>query len=137
MINTWTKFKEAFITAFRDPNQVGKAERAIRTLVQTSLAAQYTSEFNQHATEIKIQKVVIGWGTTLEAVQQEAITVNNLLFEAHQEEHCQNPRPPQPPHFNFQPQQQVLWNHQGQFQSPQQHPPQQQQQQQQNQVPPP
>ncbi|KAG9021855.1 hypothetical protein FRB95_001256 [Tulasnella sp. JGI-2019a] len=69
--------------------------------------------------------------------QQEAITIDNLLFKVHQEEHHQNPHPPQPPHFNFQ-QQQAPWNHQGQFQSPQKYPQQaQQQQQQQNPVPPP
>ncbi|KAG8975015.1 hypothetical protein FRB93_000697, partial [Tulasnella sp. JGI-2019a] len=64
----------------------------------------------------------------------EAITVDNLLFEAHQEEWHQNPHPPQPPHFNFQPQQQTLQNHQGQFQS--QQPQQPSQQQLQNQAPP-
>ncbi|KAG8978748.1 hypothetical protein FRB93_010891 [Tulasnella sp. JGI-2019a] len=154
-IDMWTKFKEAFIVAFGDPDWVGKAKRAIRTLVQTSLAAQYTSEFNRHMSmltwnddvlrfqyrqglkaEIKIQKAVIGWGTMLEAIQQEAITVDNLPFKAHQEECCQNPHPPQPPCFNFQPQQQMPQNHQGQFQSQSQQP-QQSQQQQPNQVPPP
>ncbi|KAG8980773.1 hypothetical protein FRB93_009014 [Tulasnella sp. JGI-2019a] len=158
-VDTWTKFKAAFIAAFGDPDRVGKAERAIRTLVQTSSAAQYTSEFNRHASmltwnddalrfqyrqglkvEIKIQKAAIGWGATLEAVQQEAITVDNLLFEAHQEEHRQNPQPPQPPRFNFQ---QALRNNQGQFQphqyqpAPPQQPQQQQQQPQQYQPPPP
>ncbi|KAG8977451.1 hypothetical protein FRB93_011998 [Tulasnella sp. JGI-2019a] len=136
-IDTWSKFKTAFITTFRDPDRIGKVERAIRTLPQTSSAAQYTSEFNRHASMLSwnddIQKAVIGWGATLEAVQQEAITVDNLLFEAHQEERHQNPRPPQPPCFNFQPQQ-APQNHQGQFQSPQCLPqPQQQQQQQQQQ----
>ncbi|KAG9002078.1 hypothetical protein FRB93_011851 [Tulasnella sp. JGI-2019a] len=157
-VNTWSKFKAAFIAAFGDPDRVGKAERAIWTLVQTASAAQYTSEFNCHASmltwnddalrfqyrqglkaEIKIQKAAIGWGTTLEAVQQEAIMVDNLLFEAHQEEHRQNPRPPQPPRFNFQ---QAPRNNQGQFQPhqyqpapPQQQPPQQQQQQQQPPLP--
>ncbi|KAG8977275.1 hypothetical protein FRB93_012126 [Tulasnella sp. JGI-2019a] len=148
-VDTWTKFKAAFIATFGDPDRVGKAERAIRTLVQTASAAQYTSEFNRHAsmltwnddalrfqyrqglkTEIKIQKAAIGWGATLEAVQQEAITVDNLLFEAHQEERHQNPRPPQQPRFNFQPQQQqASRNQQGQFQSQQYQPapPQQQQ----------
>ncbi|KAG8980663.1 hypothetical protein FRB93_009070 [Tulasnella sp. JGI-2019a] len=157
-VDTWTKFKAAFIAAFGDPDRVGKAERAIRTLVQTASAAQYTSEFNRHAsmltwnddalrfqyrqglkTEIKIQKAAIGWGATLEAVQQEAITVDNLLFEAHQEERRQNPRPPQPPRFNFQQQQQqpVPRNQQGQFQSQQYQPapPQQQQPTQQAQAP--
>ncbi|KAG8977124.1 hypothetical protein FRB93_012217 [Tulasnella sp. JGI-2019a] len=65
--------------------------------------------------------------------------VDNLLFEAHQEERRQNPRPPQPPRFNFQPTQ-APHNHQGQFQSQQQFPlqqQQQQQQQQQNLAPPP
>ncbi|KAG8976700.1 hypothetical protein FRB93_012762 [Tulasnella sp. JGI-2019a] len=95
------------------------------------------SEFNQHASmlswndnaprfqyrqglksEIKIQKAAIGWGATLEAVQQEAITANNLLFEVHQEEWCQNPHPPQNLHSNFQ--QQLPWNPQGQFQQQQQ-----------------
>ncbi|KAG8977277.1 hypothetical protein FRB93_012125 [Tulasnella sp. JGI-2019a] len=85
--------------------------------------------------EIKIQKVAIGWGTMLEAVQQEAITMDNLLFEAHQEERCQNPQPPQPPKFNFQ-QQQAPRNHQGQFQS-QQYQQVSPQQQQQPQAPPP
>ncbi|KAG8978284.1 hypothetical protein FRB93_011253 [Tulasnella sp. JGI-2019a] len=144
MIDMWTKFKVAFITTFRDLDQVRKAKRAIRALVQTASVAQYISEFNRHAsmltwndnalqfqyrqglkTEIKIQKAMIGWGATLEAVQQEAITVDNLLFEAHQEEHHHNPRPPQPPCFNFQqPQQQSQpqRNHQGQFQSQQQQP---------------
>ncbi|KAG8978328.1 hypothetical protein FRB93_011129 [Tulasnella sp. JGI-2019a] len=151
-INTWTKFKVAFIATFGDPDRVGKAERAIWTLVQTVSAAQYTSEFNRHAsmltwndntlrfqyrqglkTEIKIQKAAIGWGAMLEAVQQEAITVDNLLFKAHQEKCRQNPQPPQPPKFNFQPMQ-VPRNHQGQFQSqPYQQVPQQQQQQQQQQ----
>ncbi|KAG8996085.1 hypothetical protein FRB93_000936 [Tulasnella sp. JGI-2019a] len=86
--------------------------------------------------EIKIQKAAIGWGTTLEAVQQEAITVDNLLFEAHQEERHQNPRPPQQPRFNFQQQQQqqpAPHNHQGQFQSQQYQQAQPQQQQQQHQ----
>ncbi|KAG8977967.1 hypothetical protein FRB93_011483 [Tulasnella sp. JGI-2019a] len=158
-IDTWTKFKAAFVAAFGDPDRVGKAERAIRTLTQTASAAQYTSEFNRHAsmltwnddalrfqyrqglkTEIKIQKAAIGWGATLEAVQQEAITVDNLLFEAHQEERRQNPRPPQPPRFNFQ---QAPRNNQGQFQphqyqpAPPQQPQQQQQQQQQQYQPPP
>ncbi|KAG8976500.1 hypothetical protein FRB93_013133 [Tulasnella sp. JGI-2019a] len=89
-------------------------------------------------TEIKIQKAAIGWGATLEAVQQEAITVDNLLFEAHQEERRQNPCPLQPPRFNFQAQP-VTCNQQGQFQSQQQYPQQQQQQQQQQQnlAPPP
>ncbi|KAG8977458.1 hypothetical protein FRB93_011951 [Tulasnella sp. JGI-2019a] len=148
-IDTWTKFKAAFIAAFGDLDQVGKAERAIRTLTQTSSAVQYTSEFNHHASmlswnddalrfqyrqglkvEIKIQKAEIGWGTTLEVVQQEAITVDNLLFKAHQEEQCQNPHPPQPPHFNFQQQQQQpQQSHQGQFHSQQQQPQQQQPQQ--------
>ncbi|KAG9004315.1 hypothetical protein FRB93_010385 [Tulasnella sp. JGI-2019a] len=84
--------------------------------------------------EIKIQKAVIGWGAMLEAVQQEAITVNNLLFKAHQEECHQNPQLLQPPRFNFQ-QTQALQNQQGQFQSQQyqQAPHQQQQQQQQQQ----
>ncbi|KAG8977313.1 hypothetical protein FRB93_012003 [Tulasnella sp. JGI-2019a] len=141
-VDTWSKFKVAFIATFRDPDRVGKAKRAIQALVQTASAMQYTSEFNRHGLkmEIKIQKAVIRWGAMLEAVQQEAITIDNLLFEAHQEEHCQNLRPPQPPRFNFQ-QQQAPHNHQGQFQSqqyqqasPQQ---QQQQQQQQPQVPPP
>ncbi|KAG8998388.1 hypothetical protein FRB93_013760 [Tulasnella sp. JGI-2019a] len=90
--------------------------------------------------EIKIQKVVIGWGATLEAVQQEAITIDNLLFEAHQEERRQNPRLLQQPRFNFQQhqqQQQIPHNQQGQFQ-PQQYqpaPPQQQQPAQQAQAP--
>ncbi|KAG8976718.1 hypothetical protein FRB93_012709 [Tulasnella sp. JGI-2019a] len=153
-VDTWSKFKTAFIATFGDPDRIRKAERAIQTLIQTASAAQYTSEFNHHASmltwnddtlcfqyrqglkmEIKIQKAAIGWGAMLEAVQQEAITVDNLLFEAHQEERRQNLQPPQPPKFNFQ---QAPRNHQGQFQPHQyQMAPPQQQQQQQQQLPPP
>ncbi|KAG8978315.1 hypothetical protein FRB93_011135 [Tulasnella sp. JGI-2019a] len=68
----------------------------------------------------------------LAAVQQEAIAVDNLLFEVHQEEQHQNPHPPlQNTHNNFQPQ--PLHNLQGQYQPHPQYPQQQQQLQQQQQ----
>ncbi|KAG8875183.1 hypothetical protein FRB98_008047 [Tulasnella sp. 332] len=157
-IDTWGKFRQTFEHAFGDPDRTAKAETALRNLRQTGSAATYTAEFSKQAhhvtwndqalisqyklglkAEIKLAKAAVGWANNLLDVQEEAITIDNRLFEAHAEERRQQPRPSAPPNRPPAPQQIIPPRNTNPYlqqvlrDRAQQRPPQQQQQQQQQQ----
>lgn len=114
-IRNWTDFKAALFAGFGDPDRVGRAEQILRNLRQTTSATAYTAEFNRHAgevewgeaalisqfrlglkSEVKTAKAAIGWGRTLRETQDEAIEVDNRLFEVRAQERRDVPRPQAP-----------------------------------------